>query len=189
MLRKLLKVLGPIVLGITIALLYVGAAQAASFISSYPPPESIKYQGNVVQQSRLYYYHWTYFSDTGEWVTIGPWKASRYDWPQADRVASGSRVNVVIRFKDRPDQLYVTRYGSVYANGGPRGGGTRVPVTLYPIKPVNPTPGDYVSKWGAYFKLPPGNHRIVIRTGYFPPTHGGPHSFGVETRLAHLKAY
>jgi hypothetical protein len=184
MLRKLLAILA----GVVLAVAFVGAAQAASFISSYPPPESIKYQGNVVQQTKLYYYHWTYFSDTGDWVTIGPWKASRYDWPQADTVAAGRRVNVVVRFKDKPDQLFVTRYGSVYANGGPRGSGTKVPVTLYPIKPIKETPDDYVSKWGAYFKLPPGNHRIIIRTGYFPPDNGH-HSFGVETRLAHLKAY
>jgi len=181
MLRKLLAILA----GVVLAVAFVGAAQAASFISSYPPPESIKNQGNVVQQTQLYYYRWTYFSDTGEWVTIGPWKASRYDWPQADRVASGRRVNVVVRFKDKPDQLFVTRYGSVYANGGPRGSGTKVPVTLYPIKE---SPDGYVSKWGAYFKLPPGNHRITIRTGYFPPD-SSHHSFGVETRLAHLKAY
>lgn len=115
-------------LSVGIALVLLGSA-TASALPDEPPRAYLRYRGERIQKAHLAASCWP-----GENGGMLCGEASPMTWPKVDRVKAGAALRLRIRWKRKPNRVFVETFRSVNRKGRPRDRGHRVPARKRPVR-------------------------------------------------------
>lgn len=166
---RLTRYVGLIALALVAALFGVAlTAQSQAIAHDHAVPKTTLIKGKQDLQRGLKVGESSWNYPAGDGLCVNETVAYSYRFPEADKVASGSKLRVRILNANRPDSFRLTAYRSIDADNIPTGTAQVLPRTLEPVF----REGRRVA-WDAVFSAEqPGRHYYLVAEGHWEDREG-----------------